>query len=60
MKKESITICVENNITNEELRTIRNNFKSNGYSDKYRLNIIVSGNDNAIDNIGGFILSNLK
>ena len=60
MKKESITICVDNSVTHEELKRIRNNFKAQGYAEKYRLNIIISGNANTVDNLSSFLLEKVK
>ena len=44
MEKGSITISVPNNITVEDLKKIRQQFKTTPESKTYRLNILVSGN----------------
>lgn len=60
MKKESITICVDNSITQEELQRIRARFKEQGHAEKYRLNIMISGNNNAVDTLSSLLLSEVK
>lgn len=57
MKKESITICV-NNI--DEAKKIRENFKQNNSDNKYRLHIIISGQENPITSLSQFLLSTIK
>lgn len=57
MKKESITIYVENK---EEVDEVRNKFKQECNSDKYRLNIIISGNDDPVLSLSQFLLAKIK
>lgn len=57
MKKESITICA-NNI--DEAKKIRENFKQNNNHHKYRLHIIISGQENPITSLSEFLLSTIK
>lgn len=53
MKKESITICVK---TVKEAKYIRANFNS---SNKYKLNIIICGDEEPISSFGKFLLANI-
>ena len=55
MKKGSMTILVPNNTTQDELKKIRHQFKQGEYAKDYRLNIIISGTDNHIENLGAFL-----
>lgn len=53
MKKQSITISVPNNITQDDIKEIRNIFKEQ-YGRECKLNILVSGNQdmkNVLKNI---------
>ena len=53
MKKQSITISVPHNITQDDIKEIRNIFKEQ-YGREYKLNILVSGNQdmkNVLKNI---------
>lgn len=43
MKKQSITISVPNNITQDEIKEIRQLFNEQ-YGSEYKLNILISGN----------------
>ena len=43
MKKQSVTISVPNNITQEEIKEIRQLFNEQ-YGAEYKLNILISGN----------------
>ena len=43
MKKQSITISVPNNTTQDEIREIRQLFNEQ-YGSEYKLNILISGN----------------
>lgn len=54
-KKESITITIPNNTTDEEIKNIRQQFKESIYSTEYKLNIIISGNSDPIENFGVFL-----
>ncbi len=53
MKKESITICVNNQ---EEASKIREEIKQ----DKYRLNIIISGDEEPALSLSRFLLARMK
>ena len=53
MKKESITICVNNK---EEANKIREKIKQ----DKYRLNIIISGDEDPVLSLSNFLLARIK
>ena len=43
MKKQSITISVPNNTTQDEIKEIRHLFNEQ-YGEEYKLNILISGN----------------
>ena len=58
--KGNITISVPNNITKEELKTIRQEFNQSTMSKDYRLNIIISGCAEPISNLGAFLASYVK
>jgi hypothetical protein len=58
--KGNITISVPNNITKEELKTIRQEFNQSAMSKDYRLNIIISGCAEPISNLGAFLASYVK
>ena len=58
--KGNITISVPNNITTEELKNIRQEFKNSELSKDYRLNIIISGCADPISNLGAFLASYTK
>ena len=57
MKKESITICVDNQKEADEAREA---FKQNGYDDKYRLNILIAGDDDPVLSLSQFLMSRMK
>lgn len=57
MKKESITICVKNQ---EEANKIREKIKQENNDDKYRLNIIISGDDEPALSLSRFLLARMK
>ncbi len=59
-KKESMTITVPNNMTEEEIKNIRQQFKENESYNDYRLNIIISGYDDLCQSLGCFLISTLK
>ena len=59
-KKANITISVPNNITAEEIKNIRQEFKSSELSKDYRLNIIISGHADPTSNLGVFLSSYVK
>jgi hypothetical protein len=58
--KGNITISVPNDITKEELKTIRQEFNQSDISKDYRLNIIISGHTEPISNLGAFLASYVK
>lgn len=59
-KKTSITISVPNNTTQEEIKEIRQLFKESQYSKDHMLNIIVSGHEDHIENLGAFLMAWIK
>ena len=58
--KGNITISVPNNITKEEIKKIRQEFNESELLKEYRLNIIVSGCAEPIENLGAFLVSYVK
>ena len=54
MKKESITICVNNH---EEASKLRKQIQCD---DKYRLNIIISGEEDPVLSLSQFLLAKMK
>lgn len=60
MEKGSITISVPNNITVEDLKEIRQQFKNTPESKHYRLNILISGNKELKFVIKDVLLSQIK
>ena len=60
MDKGTITISVEKNITQEEINEIRKIFKSNEHYKDYKLNIIISGNDDMKVTLGNFLKERLN
>jgi hypothetical protein len=58
--KGNITISVPNDITKEELKTMRQEFNQSEISKDYRLNIIISGCADPISNLGAFLASYVK
>lgn len=60
MKKDTITISINKPITNEEIKEIRELFKQDELYKGYKLNIIISGNDNLKDNLQNFVKAGLK
>ena len=59
-KKGNITISVPNNMTKEDIKHIRQEFNKDEISKEYRLNIIVSGCQEPIQNLGAFLASYTK
>ena len=60
MKKSSkgiVTISVNKDITQEEINEIRNVFKKDEQYKDYKLNIIVSGNNNFKQTLKEFIIA---
>ena len=60
MDKRTITIYVNNNTTQNEIKDIRNEFKKNEHYANYRLNIVVSGNNDMKTVLKEFLLSLIK
>lgn len=60
MDKRVITINIEKNITQDEIKEIRKQFKESEYYKDYILNIIVSGEEDIKDNLKDFLLSKIK
>ena len=58
--KDSITISVPSNITTEEIKNIRKEFKESELSKEHRLNIIVSGCADPVANLGSFLAAYAK
>ena len=58
--KGNITISVPNNTTQEEIKKIRQEFNESELSKEYRLNLIVSGCAEPIENLGAFLASYIK
>ena len=58
--KDSITISVPSDITTEEIKNIRKEFKESDLSQNYRLNIIISGCADPISNLGAFLAAYVK
>ena len=54
MKKEVITVCAKNQ---DEANEIRKYFKELGFMDKYKLHVIISGNEDPAESLGSFLLS---
>ena len=58
--KGNITISVPNNTTQEEIKKIRQEFNESELSKEYRLNIIISGCAEPIENLGAFLESYIQ
>lgn len=59
MKKQSITISVPNNTTKEEIKEIRQLFNEQ-YGIEYKLNILISGEENMRSILADFLLERLR
>lgn len=59
MDKGIITIYVDNEITEKEIKEIRREFKNDKLSDEYKLNIIISGNGCLKENIKDLIMAKI-
>lgn len=59
-KKGNITISVPNNTKTEDIKNIRKEFNESELSKEYRLNIIISGYEEPIVNIGSFLAAYTK
>lgn len=55
MKKGSITISVPLTTTRDEIKNIREQFKKNEAMKGYRLNILISGNEEFQENLLNFV-----
>ena len=53
--KGTVTIFIPNNITKEEIKTIRKEFKKDPANKNYKLNIIISGTENPKFNLINFL-----
>ena len=53
--KGYIAISVPNNTTQEEIKNIRHQFQESEYAKDYILNIIISGHEDHIKNLGAFL-----
>ena len=60
VNKSSITISVPSDITTEEIKNIRKEFNESEFSQSHRLNIIISGRANHIENLGSFLAAYVK
>lgn len=60
MSKGTITISVPNNTTHEEIKQIRNEYKKSEYYKDYKLNIIVSGEDDVKKALSRFLAERIK
>lgn len=60
MNKGIITISVAKNITQEEINEIREIFKNNEHYKDYKLNIIISGNEDIKATLGNFLKERLN
>lgn len=60
MKKGSITISVPSTTTQEEIKEIREQFKKNEAMKDYRLNILISGNEDLKENLKNFLKTMLN
>jgi hypothetical protein len=58
--KSNITISVPGNTTPEEIKIIRQEFNKSELSQEYKLNIIVSGCADPVENFGTFLASWIK
>lgn len=55
MQNGSITISVPSTTTQDELKEIREQFKKNEAMKGYRLNILISGNEELKENLYNFV-----
>lgn len=60
MKKTFITISVPNNITKEEIKEIRQLFQNDELSKSYKLNILISGEEEMKSVLSDFLLERLR
>lgn len=59
-KKTSITVSVPNNITQDEIKEIRHMFSQDPLSDKYKLNILISGHEHMQDILGHILVEKIR
>lgn len=60
MKKGTITISIQKPITDEEINDIRKLFNQDELYNDYKLNIIISGNNDLKENLQNFVKAGLK
>ena len=60
MDKGTVTISVDKNITQEEINEIRKIFKNDKQYENYKLNIIVSGNEDMTLILGNCLKARLN
>lgn len=60
MDKDTITISINKDITQEEINEIRKIFKNDKQYENYKLNIIVSGNEDMALILGNFLKARLN
>ena len=60
MGKSTITISINKDITQDEINEIRELFAKDDFYKDYKLNIIISGNDNLKENLKNFVKAGLK
>jgi hypothetical protein len=60
MSKGTITISVPNDTTHEEIKQIRNEYKQSEYYKDYKLNIIISGEDDIKKALSRFLAERIK
>lgn len=60
MDKGTVTISVDKNITQEEINEIRKIFKNDKQYENYKLNIIVSGNEDIKLSLSDFLKARLN
>lgn len=60
MKKQLITISVPNNTTKEEIKEIRQLFKNDELSKSYKLNILISGEQDMRSVLADFLIERVR
>jgi hypothetical protein len=60
MSKGTITISVPNGTTHEEIKQIRNEYKQSEHYKDYKLNIIISGEDDIKKALSRFLAERIK
>lgn len=56
----NITISVPNNTTEEDIKEIRKEYNKSELSKKYRLSIIINGDNDPVSNLGSFLSAYVK